>query len=219
MADKSKAFIINHMNTGHQDSLVLYLRVYCGLSASAAAPAHLEDLTLSDLLITAHGTRYSIPFRPPLGSLAETRARVVAMHQHCLRELGLSDIVVREYRPPRGAFQLVSLGLIVATLGVFCRRGNFVPGATVYEALGMGRVDWLARFCYEVQPWVVGLLLGAHVVEAVLLAVLRLRPHGVVVFSGLWFMWILSNMVEGFPVWKRMDGLIREEREKKEKRM
>lgn len=99
----TKSFIIKHMNTSHADSLSLYLRAYCGVSAHFAHPAILQDISHSDLLITAKGTRYSVPINPPMTSLAETRARVVAMHKDSLQRLGLSDITIAEYRPPAGA--------------------------------------------------------------------------------------------------------------------
>ncbi|KAF4187552.1 hypothetical protein CNMCM7927_003786 [Aspergillus lentulus] len=157
------------------------------------------------------------PINPPMTSFAEARARVVAMHKDSLQRLGLSDITIREYRPPHG-LQIVSLVLVVATLVVFGRRSNFLPGSVFYEMVGLDRYPVLTRFCYDVAPVVVGLLLGAHLVEATLLAVKRLRPHGVRVASGLWFAWIVSNFVEGFPVWRRFDEMVREERMKRERR-
>jgi hypothetical protein len=213
----TKSFIIKHMNSNHADSLSLYLRAYCGVSAHFAHPAALQDISLSDLLITAKGTRYSVPINPPMTSFAEARARVVAMHKDSLQRLGLSDITIREYRPPHG-LQIVSLALVVATLVVFGRRSNFLPGNMFYEAVGLDRYPVFTRFCYDVAPVVVGLLLGAHLVEVTLLAVKRLRPHGVRVGSGLWVAWIVSNFVEGFPVWRRFDEMVREERMKRERR-
>ncbi|GIJ84482.1 hypothetical protein Asppvi_003329 [Aspergillus pseudoviridinutans] len=213
----NKSFIIKHMNSSHADSLSLYLRAYCGVSAHYAQPAVLQDISLSDLLITAKGTRYSVPINPPMASFSETRARVVAMHKDSLQRLGLSDITIREYRPPHG-LQIVSLAMIVATLVVFSRRSNFLPGSVFYEMTGLDRYPVLTRFCYNVAPVVVGLLLGVHLVEVTLLAVKRLRPHGVRVASGLWFAWIVSNFVEGLPVWRRFDEMVREERMKRERK-
>lgn len=212
----TKSFIIKHMNTSHADSLSLYLRAYCGVSAHFAHPAILQDISHSDLLITAKGTRYSVPINPPMTSLAETRARVVAMHKDSLQRLGLSDITIAEYRPPQG-LQVVSLVLVVATLVVFGRRSNFLPGSAFYETVGLDRYPVFTRFCYDVAPVVVGLLLGSHLVEATLLAVKRLRPHGVRLASGLWVVWIVSNFVEGFPAWRRFDEMVREERMKRER--
>ncbi|KAH1303246.1 hypothetical protein KXX11_002256 [Aspergillus fumigatus] len=139
-------------------------------------------------------------------SLAETRARVVAMHKDSLQRLGLSDITIAEYRPPQG-LQVVSLVLVVATLVVFGRRSNFLPESAFYETVGLDRYPVFTRFCYDVAPVVVGLLLGSHLVEATLLAVKRLRPHGVRFASGLWVVWIVSNFVEGFPAWRRFDEM------------
>ncbi|PKX89531.1 DUF2470 domain-containing protein [Aspergillus novofumigatus IBT 16806] len=186
----TKSFIIKHMNTNHADTLSLYLRAYCGVSAHFAHPAVLQDISLSDLLISAKGTRYSVPINPPMTSFSEARARVVAMHKDSLQRLGLSDITIAD---------------------------NFLPGSVFYETVGLDRYPVLTRFCYDVAPVVVGLLLGVHLVEATLLAVKRLRPHGVRVASGLWVAWIVSNFVEGFPVWRRFDEMVREERMKRER--
>lgn len=192
----TKSFIIKHMNTSHADSLSLYLRAYCGVSAHFAHPAILQDISHSDLLITAKGTRYSVPINPPMTSLAETRARVVAMHKDSLQRLGLSDITIAEYRPPQG-LQVVSLVLVVATLVVFGRRSNFLPGSAFYETVGLDRYPVFTRFCYDVAPVVVGLLLGSHLVEATLLAVKRLALE----------LLPLPHPQDAGPLWRRPHGL------------
>ncbi|OJI96582.1 hypothetical protein ASPVEDRAFT_35975 [Aspergillus versicolor CBS 583.65] len=212
MADDQsrKAFIIKHMNNDHARSLSLYLRAYCAVSASAAQSPTLEDLRLTDMIISARGSRYIIPFTPPLASLSETRARVVAMHKESLRRLNLSDTKVTSYIPPQGA-QVIGFALCLATLVGYSRRANFEPGSLLYDTLDLGaRFPGFTEFSVKWQPWVFGSLAGAHAFEAVfLLGWMRLRKHGVKIFSGLWWTWMVLGFVEGFPAWMRFDAEVK----------
>jgi hypothetical protein len=220
MADDTsrKTFIINHMNADHARSLSLYLRAYCGLSARASTSPKLEDVRLTDMVISAQGSRYTIPFDPPLTSLSETRARVVAMHKEALKRLNLSDIKITRYSPPKGS-QWIGFTLCLAILVGYCRRGNFEPGSLVYEGLGLAKYPGFTEFSHKWQPWIWGPLAVAHGFEAVvLLGYMRLRKYGVRAFSGLWWVWMALGFVEGFPAWMRFDGLVRRaEAEEKEK--
>ncbi|KAL4989555.1 hypothetical protein BDW68DRAFT_156575 [Aspergillus falconensis] len=220
MADDAsrKNFIINHMNADHARSLSLYLRAYCGLSAHASASPKLEDIRLTDMVISAQGPRYTIPFDPPLTSLSETRARVVAMHKEALKLLGLSDVQITRYSPPKGS-QWIGFTLCLAILVGYCRRQNFEPGSLVYEGLGLGKYPRFTAFSYKWQPWLWGFLAVAHGFEAVvLLGYMRLRKYGVRAFTGLWWVWMVLGFIEGFPAWMRFDELVRgAEAEEKEK--
>ena len=211
----TKNFIIKHMNADHQKSLAMYLRVYCHVSTSEAKSARLEDISLSDLLLSARGTRYTVPLDPPMASFSETRGRVVAMHKECLQKLGLSDITINEYRAPRG-MGAVGFAVCLAAIVGFCQRDNFLPGSLVYETIGLDTFPAMARFCYKVQPPVFIFLIGAHVIEATLLAFKRLKPHGVPFLSTTWIAWVLSTVVEGFGAWIRFDAMVREKRGGKE---
>ncbi|KAE8353162.1 hypothetical protein BDV28DRAFT_133739 [Aspergillus coremiiformis] len=213
----SKNFIINHMNADHQKSLAMYLRHYCNVAARDAKSARLEDISLSDLLISAKGTRYSVPLDPPMKTFADTRPRVVAMHQECLQRLGLSDIVIKEFRAPRG-LEAANFAAVVATLIVFSRRSNFLPGSWLYETTGLDRFPAFAGFCYTVQPIPLTLLLGIHAIEAGLLAVKRLKRHEVPLLSAVWFAWIATILIEGAVAFKRFDRMVTEEEVKREHR-
>lgn len=203
-----KTAIINHMNADHQDSLSLYLQVYNKVPSSDTKSARLEDLSLTDLVITAAGTRYSVPITPPMKSFSDARPRVVAMQKECLDRLGVSDIVVTEYRVPQGATAVV-FALCVASYALFCRRSNFLPGSFVYDSMFSG-VPAAAEFCYRIQPLLFPGLLGAHVLEAGLLAVKRLRRHRVPFLSGVWWAWVVSTVIEGFGAWQRFDGMVKQ---------
>ncbi|KAE8144983.1 hypothetical protein BDV25DRAFT_165626 [Aspergillus avenaceus] len=213
----SKNFIISHMNADHRGSLAMYLRVYCNVPTGVAKSAQLEDISLSDLLISAKGTRYSVPLDPPMKSLSDTRSRVVAMHKDCLQRLGLSDIVVKEYRGPQGA-EMIGFALVLVTLVVFCRRSNFLPGSLFYDTVGLDQFPSFSQFCYTVQPLLLLALFGTHCVEAVLFAVKRLKPHGVPIFTGVWFAWTATVIIEGAVAWRRFKRVVNDERERKEHR-
>ncbi|CAG8414483.1 unnamed protein product [Penicillium salamii] len=212
----SKDFIIKHMNADHQDSLVLFLRAYCGITSSQAKSAKLEDIDLTNLIITAHGTRYSAPIEPPMKDYSEARSRMVAMHKESLRRLGRSDITLTEYRAPRG-LPIVVFGLCLFFYASCFQRSNLLPGSFVYEYFGYKFVPKLAHFVYNIQPWFFPLVVGIHVFETVLLIVTQLRPLGVPVLSVLWCKWVASCFVEGFDTFQRIKQIVQEEREKKGK--
>lgn len=212
----SKDFIIKHMNADHQDSLVLFLRAYCGITSSQAKSAKLEDINLTNLIITAHGTRYSVPIEPPMKNYSEARSRMVAMHKDSLRRLGRSDITLTEYRAPRG-FPIVVFGLCLFFYASCFQRSNLLPGSFVYEYFGYRYVPDLAHFVYNIQPWFFPLVVGIHIFETVLLIVTQLRPLGVPVLSALWCKWVASCLVEGFNTFQRIKQIVQEEREKKGK--
>lgn len=213
----NKDFIIKHMNADHQDSLVLYLQAYCHVSAGDAKSARLEDISLSDLVISADGVRYSVPFDPPMKSFSDTRSRVVAMYKDSLQRLGLSEFAIKEYRAPQG-FQIVIFVTCLATYIGFVQRSNFLPGSIVYESLGLEKVPVFTQFCYDIQPLLFPAMVGIHVLESGLLAFLRLRPHRVPLFSGLWFAWMASTFIEGFGAFQRIKGMVKEEETKRENR-
>ncbi|RDW70594.1 DUF2470 domain-containing protein [Aspergillus mulundensis] len=208
-----KAFIITHMNNDHARSLSLYLRAFCGLSERASQSPKLEDLRLTDLVISAQGSRYTIPFDPPLQSYAETRARVVAMHKDALEKLDLSDFKLTKYSPPKGG-EWIGFTLCLVVLVGYARRGNFEPGSLVYDTLGLDKYPGFVSWSCKWQPWLWGVLAAAHGFEAVvLLGYMRLRKYGVKAFSGLWWTWMVLGFVEGFPAWKRVDGMVRKAEE------
>ncbi|KAA8648540.1 hypothetical protein EYZ11_001104 [Aspergillus tanneri] len=214
----TKGFIIKHMNADHQNSLAMYLQVYCHLSAAEAKSSRLEDISLSDLLISARGTRYTVPLDPPMKAFSETRSRVVAMHKECLQRLGISDIIIQEYRAPHGVYA-IGFGICLAWLVGFYQRENFLPGSVLYETLGLERAPLIAQLCYKLQPLAFYGMLGAHVVEgSLLLAVKRLKPHGVPFLSGLWCVWMLSTLIEGFGGVYRFDDMVAEKRAMKEQK-
>lgn len=212
----SKDFIVKHMNADHQDSLVLFLQAYCRISSSQAKSANLEDITLSNLVITAHGTRYSVPIDPPMKDYSEARSRMVAMHKESLIRLGRSDVTLTEYRAPRGIHAVI-FGLCLFIYASCFQRSNLLPGSFVYQYFGYKFVPAFAHFVYNIYPWFLTLFVGVHGAEAVLLAVTKLKPMGVPVLSGLWCKWVASCFVEGFGTFQRIKQIVKEERSKRGK--
>ncbi|KAL4928597.1 DUF2470 domain-containing protein [Aspergillus undulatus] len=200
-----KPFIISHMNADHTRSLSLYLRAYCSVSAPRAEQPTLEDIRNTDMVISAQGSRYTIPFDPPLSSLSEARERVVAMHKEALKRLGLSDVKMDRYIPPKGG-QWVGFTLCAAVMVFYARRANFVPGGWVYETFGLDNYPGFTGFSLKWGPVIWWFLVLAHGFEAVVLLYWhRLRKYRVRPFSGVWWVWMVLGFVEGFPAWMRVD--------------
>ena len=95
--------ILNHMNTDHQNSLVLYSRYYSKLPLSHAKTSKLDSINLEHMIIESSFGRCLVPFNPPLESYSEARERVVAMHQECLRGLDVDEVVIDRYSLPSGS--------------------------------------------------------------------------------------------------------------------
>jgi len=209
-----KDFVIKHMNADHGDSLQLYLQAFCGITAREANGASLEDLGLDNLILRAQGTRYLVPIDPPMKDFSEARERLVALRKESLRRLGRSDVTLTEYRAPRGV-QIVIFGLCLFTYVSCFRRSNLLPGAFVYENLGYKYAPDFAHFVYNIQPLLFPVMVGIHVLESTLLAVLRLKPLGVPFMSGLWCTWVGSCFIEGFGAFQRIEQIVKAERAKK----
>lgn len=205
----SKDFIIKHMNADHQESLILFLQAYCGITSTQAKNAHLEELSTSNLIITAHGTRYSVPIEPAMKNYSEARGRMVAMHKESLKRLGRSEITLTEYRAPRGIQAVIFV--LCALFYVTCfQRSNLQPGSDLYEYLELQRVPWFPRLVCILQPYVVGI----HIIETVALVVTQLKPLNVPVLSGLWWKWVASCFVEGYGSFSRIKQFVKEQKAK-----
>lgn len=213
------------MQNDHHDTLIRYLAHHAHLSPFAARTARLHDITFSSLtILTSHPftsrspRRHIIPITPPLTNWSDARARLVAMDNDAITALGRSRITVKRYVPPRSAAQVVLFGVIAAIFVVFLRVGNFRAGSWVYEGGGLGYVPRFAGFCEVMQPWVLGLLVGAHVLEAGVLVRGRLVRHSVTVGGLVWWAWVMDCFVEGGPAFRRFDEYVRGEEEMREKK-
>ena len=216
---KVKRRIISHMNQSRRDTLSRYLEYYCLVSPAAIQEATLTDITLEYLILTSGGgrSRHYIPLDPPLDDWADARPRLTQMDQEALAGLGRSSITVDRYVPPRG-FHLVVMVACICTFATLYTQRNFLPGSFLYDHL-LHRVPFFAAFCRYIQPVLFPVMLAIHAAEAVWLDRSRLRKYNVPRLSRLWWVWIISNSIEGYGAYQRLDRLVKGyEREKSERR-
>lgn len=207
----ARARIMNHMNADHTPELSRYLQHFAKVPSSRATGAVMTDITLSAMkLRDSKGETHVVPFEPAMKSFAEARTRAVSMDAAAREGLGLGDVSVTSYTPPRGL-----------ALFVFCSVAFYfacylslpwqVPGSAQ-------RAFWDAVFPggAAAQEWVVRAIfipvLGIHIVEILVLERTRLARFGVRRGSGVWWAWVGSCFFEGYPAFQRFDGMVREAR-------
>lgn len=216
----AQARIISHMNADHFDSLIRYLRHYHGVSPFAARNARMSTITLPSMTIStasppSPSNSYTIALDPPLSSWAEARARLAEMDREACKGSGCSSITVKSYAPPYG-FMAVNFAICAWAYLTFSTRSNFLPGS-IYYTFFFKYMPGFAKFCYNVQPFIILLMLVVHFGEALYLARTRLDKHTVPMFSQLWWKWFISDVIEGYTAKVRFDAVVEEERLKKER--
>ncbi|OJD35947.1 integral membrane [Diplodia corticola] len=210
----AKQRIVSHMNADHQDSVARYLEHYCNVSSFTARKARLTDMSLGSLTIEAGSRKFTIPLEPPMQAWREARERVIQMDRDCLAGLGRSDITVKQYTRPRGAHAVIFV-VCALTDVLVSRRANALPGSFIYTHV-LSYSPGFASFVAQVQPVVLALMIGIHVVEASIMA-RRLQRHNVAQLSGLWWLWVASCFIEGFGALQRVDALVHQGRREKDK--
>ena len=168
------------------------------------------------MLIDSSYGRCLVPFTPPLKSLADSRPRLIAMHNECLAGLGMSDVVLDTWTPPTKPLHLFFFVSCLLIFTCFPRRANFLPdsasggGGIVYGIYSVGGlVPGLAGLCYVIQPWFLPMMVGIHGTESVVMARGRLRKYNVRAGSGVWWAWMVDTFVEGFGCFERIDGIVK----------
>jgi hypothetical protein len=207
-----KSRIITHMNADHQLSLRLYLQHSCHIPSGGTVKASLEDITNEHMILISSFGRHIVPLDPPMKSLMEGRERLVAMHQQCLKELDLSDIVVDEYQLPTTVFPWALSSLVILIALTFPFRESLRPesGSVIYDIWSLGGLaPGLAQLSYTLAPAVLGFIYLAHGIESVYLARTRLRKHWVETFSKTWWLWIGDCALEGFGAIQRFDAVVK----------
>lgn len=151
-------------------------------------------------------------------TLREARERLVQLDKDALEVLGRSDITVAAYIPPYvHPLHMFNFTLCFLVYVAFSRRSNFRPGSLLYDSL-LVHLPGFGRFCLAIQPLLITVMLGIHLLETGLMAK-KLRRHGLTPLDGLWWAWAGSCFVEGITSFKRMDGLIEgKQREKAAKK-
>ncbi|KAI4253088.1 MAG: hypothetical protein L6R42_007707 [Xanthoria sp. 1 TBL-2021] len=211
--------IITHMNTSHQDSLIRYLRHTHHLSPFTARNATLNSLTLSSLTISlspSNAKKYIIPILPPMETYTSARTRLADMDAAACTALGLSPITLKKYIPPRGLHLAIFITVVLELL-IFALL-SFLPPSTVhtlFSYIPSAYGEQIAGFAYAVRPWVLGLIIGIHPLEAWYMDRTRLQRYNVARFGKLWWMWMGSTVVEGWGAFMRVDGWVRGEEERR----
>ncbi|KAI1117575.1 hypothetical protein F5Y14DRAFT_354407 [Nemania sp. NC0429] len=209
--------IMAHMNKEHSAELKLYLRAFNGLSPSAAADAQLTDLALDALSIKSASGAHVVRVSPPMKSLADARVRLVDMAARAQEQLGLSDVRVDRFLGPRGVGLASFVGVAFYFVSAAAVASGLVqPGTWVWEVLD----TYFPYYGAAGYVWVVKAIalpvFVLHAAEAWWMARSRLARYGVEAGGALWLMWVLETFVEGYPAILRFDGLVREEKKKKE---
>ncbi|KAI0392466.1 hypothetical protein F5Y17DRAFT_357058 [Xylariaceae sp. FL0594] len=209
--------IMAHMNREHAAELRAYLRAFNGLSASAAADAELTDLSLSHLTIRSRSGVHTVRVTPEMENLSEARTRLVDMAERAREKLGISDIRITRFAGPRGAGLVSFVGVAFYVFSAAALKlGLLRPGTAAWALLdGYFPYKGAEGFAWLTNAIVVPTLL-VHAGEAFWMARSRLARHGVETGSALWWKWVLETFVEGFPTMQRFDGLVKEERVKKD---
>ncbi|KAK5209103.1 hypothetical protein LTR41_005502 [Exophiala xenobiotica] len=214
-----KARIITHMNSDHALSLRLYLMRYSHVPLPGTSTAQMLDITSDHVIITSSYGRHVVPVEPPMKSLMESRERLVSMHNDCLAELGLSDVVLDRYVPPDRAWQWALSALCALIFATFPFRESLLPesGSVIAWIWSLGgTLPGLARLGYTLQPFVLGVMLVLHAGEAVWFANTRLKRYWVEVGTAVWWFWVLDCALEGFGCLSRFERVVeRLEAEKK----
>ncbi|KAF4343686.1 integral membrane protein [Fusarium beomiforme] len=210
--DARKNRIVSHMNKDHTREISYYLRHYAHLSASAASSPEFRDVDLNGITIKSNdGKEHFVPFSPPLSSWAEVKDRIIEMAITARERLGLSDVIITAYTPPEG------LGIFVtgSVLFYFFCAGTLPwvqPGTRIWELLNEGFPGGATYFHWLVNAifWPV---IGIHLFECFIFD-RKLQRHGVERFSGQWWLWLSNCFFEGYPSFKRVDGIVARKQDK-----
>ncbi|KAK5636743.1 hypothetical protein RRF57_012455 [Xylaria bambusicola] len=216
-ASDPRARIMSHMNKEHDADLSRYLQAFNGLPASAASAAKLTDLTFDTLTIQSRSGVHSVRITPPMKSFADARVRLVDMAERAQAKLGLGDVRIDRFEGPQGAGLASFIGVSVYFVSAAALALGFLrPGTAAWAALdgffpykGAEGFVWLVRMIFV--P-----VFAIHVTEAWWMAQSRLKKFNVETGSALWFSWVAETFLEGVPAFQRFDGMVREEKRKKD---
>jgi hypothetical protein len=182
----------------------------------------MTDLDINGFALSCQGKTYRIPFEPPMKSLAEARERVVSIDKDCRKALGHSDVTVKTFEWPQGG-GAVAAAITLFTFVAFSQRWwfepkvrnrctrfpCFLPSQSSQGIVAQNLGASAAARMYSIQPWLFWILLGVHALESVVLAQTKLKKHSVNPRSGVYWAWIISNTIEGFPCGLRFGRLVK----------
>ena len=214
------ARIISHMNSQHRRELTHYLLYHHPeLPSRHASPATLKAITLDSMTVSdRNGVDHNVPIDPPLNTWADARTRLADMDATARTHLGLSDVSLDTYQPPRPITEALVFVSVMFYFFCYATLPLVVPGTRIFRLLDdfwpapRGALSY--RWLVKMMLWPV---LGIHATEAVLLERLRMKPYGVQRFSALWWKWEVSCFIEGFGAFARSKAIVERKREEKEK--
>ncbi len=216
--------ILTHMNAQHTSSLQHYLQHYLALPASRSRDPKLTAFELDSLTITnSLNEVHKIPITPPLESYAHARERMVAMDKEAKEGLGIKEQLVGKWTAPTEIGHKVVAGLVTFYLLSYSLKSFVVPGTPQYQLLdkvwsspvGGGFLGGGAEGYLKLQDRIVVPLIVIHAVETVIMAY-RLKGAGLKAFSGLWWKWMGSCLIEGVGSHQRLGKEIRRSLKAKE---
>ena len=211
--------VLTHMNADHLLSLRLYLQHYSHVPSSGTASAKMLEITTEHVIVESSYGRHIIPFEPPMKSFMEARERLVDMHNLCLRELNVSDVVVKNYVLPDRIWQWALCGLCALIFTTFPFRESIRPetGSVISKIWSLGGLaPWLARLSYTLAPYVLGFVVLAHCGETLWFINRRLSRHWVEAGTATWCCWVADCLLEGSGCFTRFDRVVKRlETEKK----
>jgi hypothetical protein len=204
--DAARARIISHMNASHAESLSAYLQYYNRVPLSAASKPTMVDISLSSMIIRDASQRsHTVRFSPPLTSFADARVRTVAMDAAARRALGVR---ITAYEPPTKPLHRLLFGLCCMVIVLDFTHDRIMPGTFMYDVVlryWPGGPEW---FLWLVRAQVVPVAL-IHYTEMFLLDRTRLTRYGVQRWSGLWWKWMMSCLIEGLGTFQRIDAEVK----------
>lgn len=198
--------------TDRSSQIIRYLEHYCKLSSWKAYEGSIADVDLNAMTFVCGAETYKVAFNPPMQSLRDTRERVIEMDKECLQGLGKSEITVGQFVPPTGIYLPLFLVILSTFLG-FSQRWWFGKGQVVEQFLG----PMFAKFCWQIQPFLIMGMIGIHAAELVYFVQYKLRKHSVNPRTLCFWQWVVFTFIEGQPAYMRFNELVAMKQEEKQK--
>lgn len=118
-----------------------------------------------------------------------------------------SSIQMRDYSFPAGHLGRNTI-LCGIAMALASRREVIAPGSPIYDYLLAGRPDAL-KYAIWLQTVVFYGLVVVHVAEVPLFAYLRLRKHGIPIFSATGLKWLATVFLGGMFTWEHFGNLVK----------
>jgi hypothetical protein len=140
---------------------------------------------------------------------SEARDRLVQLNREAVHGLDRSPYTVKKYLPPKGLHAVV-FAACFATFCMLSRPQHVMPGSIAYEVL-LKHVPGLAGLVQALRPFILALMLVIHSTEAYFMTE-KLKKHSVTLFSSVWWLWVVSNFIEGMGAFQRIDAMVQKQK-------